>query len=103
MIQYYLFRVLATVNLDTSSLPNSNPNVVDAPSSFLASLLQIVFGVTGSVALLMIVISGFRYVIASGEPAAVAKARSTILYAIIGLAVALTGFSIVTFVVMRVA
>lgn len=99
MIYNAIFRVLAAVSLDTSSLPNNGAG--DAPSSFLSAALQIVFGVTGSVALLMIVISGFRYVIASGDPAAMAKARATILYAIIGLAVALAGFSIVTFVVMR--
>jgi hypothetical protein len=101
-MQYHLLQLLAAVNLDTSPLPNSGGSG-DVPSTFLGTLLQIVFAVTGSVALLMIVISGFRYIAASGDPTAVAKARSTILYAIIGLAVALTGFSIVTFVVMRVA
>ena len=101
MMQYHLLRLLSVVNLDTSSLPNSGGG--DAPTSFLSTILQIVFGTTGAIALLIIVISGFRYVIASGDPAAVAKARSTILYAVIGLIVALTGFSIVTFIVKGVA
>ena len=101
MMHYYLFRLFSAVNLDTSTLPNSGAG--DAPTNFLATILQLVFGVTGAIALLIIVISGFRYVIASGDPSAVAKARSTILYAVIGLAVALTGFSIVTFIVKGVA
>lgn len=108
MMHPYIFRVLAAVDLDTSSLPNSiDPNtkqpIVDAPGLFLANVLQVVFGVTGSVALIIIVLAGFRYVIAAGDPTAVAKARMTILYAVIGLAVALAGFSIVTFVVKGVA
>jgi len=78
-------------------LPNSGGG--DAPTAYLPTILQIVFGVIGSISLLVIVISGMRYVVASGEPAAVAKARSTIIYAVVGLAVALSGFSIVTFVV----
>lgn len=101
MIYPHIFRVLATVQLDTSSLPNNSGT--DAPSTFLATALQIVFGVTGSVALIIIVLAGLRYVIAAGDPTAVAKARMTILYAVIGLAVALAGFSIVTFVVKGVA
>lgn len=102
MMQYHLLRLLSVVQLDTSSLPNSSGSG-DAPTHFMAAFLQIVFGTTGAIALLIIVISGFRYVIASGDPSAVAKARSTILYAIIGLAVALAGFSIVTFIVKGVA
>ncbi len=89
------------LNTITQSLPNSGSG--DAPTNFLSTILQIVFGTTGAIALLIIVISGFRYVIASGDPSAVAKARSTILYAVIGLAVALAGFSIVTFIVKGVA
>ncbi len=101
-MQYHLLRLLSVVNLDTSSLPNSS-GTGDAPTNFLGVILQIVFGTTGAIALLVIVISGFRYIIASGDPGAVAKARSTILYAIVGLAVALAGFSIVTFIVKGVA
>lgn len=95
-----IYRVIAEVGLNVQSLPNSGA-VGDAPSTFLKVLLQIVFGVIGSVALLIIVISGLRYITAAGDPAAVAKARMTILYAVIGLAVALAGFSIVTLVVSR--
>ncbi len=92
-----IFRFAADISSGVDSLPNSGK--ADAPNQYLPTILQILFGVLGSVALLVIVISGMRYVVASGDPAAVAKARSTIVYAIVGLAVAMAGFSIVTFVV----
>lgn len=101
-MHYHILRLLSVVNLDTSSLPNSG-TAGDAPTKFLGVILQIVFGTTGAIALLIVVISGFRYVIASGDPGAVAKARSTIIYALIGLAVAMAAFSIVTLVVKGVA
>lgn len=68
-------------------------------SKTLATVLGIVFAVTASIALLMIVIAGFRYIVAHGDPNATAQAKNTILYAVIGLLVSMAAFSIVTFVV----
>lgn len=69
-----------------------------ANQSTIGTVLGIVFAVTAAVAVLMIVIAGFRYIIASGDPQATAQARNTILYAVIGLLISLAAFSIVTFV-----
>lgn len=46
-------------------------------------------------AVVVIVIAGFRMVAGGGNPAQVAKAKKAILYAILGLAVALMSFAIV--------
>lgn len=99
-MMFYIFhtlRMLGATELDTSPLPNSDVN--NAPSVYIQTGLQIVFGILGAVALLVIVLSGLRYMLAQGDPGKVAQARSTILYAVIGLVVALSAFSIVTFVV----
>lgn len=82
--------------LDTSQihgLPTANAN-----QGTISAVLSIVFGITGAVALLIIVIAGMRYILARGDPNSVAQARNTILYAIIGLIISLAAFSIVTFV-----
>lgn len=84
--------------LDTSPLPNNGKNV-DAPSNALSTILEIVFGIIGAVALLIIVISGLRYIVSAGDPGQMSQAKKSIIYAVIGLAVALSGFSIVSFVV----
>ena len=88
--------------LDTSALPN-NATTGDAPNSAIATVLNIVFGIVGSVALLIIVISGFRYVLAGGDPNKVATAKKSIVFAVVGLVIALAGFSIVAFVVKGVS
>jgi hypothetical protein len=69
-----------------------------ADQGALSTVLSIVFAITAAVALLVIVIAGFRYIVARGDPNSVSQARNTILYAVIGLLISLAAFSIVTFV-----
>ena len=68
----------------------------------VVALDVLVFGIMGAVALLVITIAGFKYVLSQGNPQETAKAKNTILYALIGLVVAILAFNIVKFVVGRV-
>lgn len=79
--------------LDPSGLPkaNANPNT-------LAHILTIVFTIIGSLAFLMLVIAGFRYVISQGEPQKMAEIRRQIIYIVVGLVLAASADIIVTFV-----
>lgn len=71
-------------------------------SGSIQDVVQIVINVllfiVGLVAVIMIVISGFRFVTSGGDAGSVASARNTILYAVIGLVVAFLAFAIVNFV-----
>lgn len=67
-------------------------------SSNLHALLQVVFAIFGALAVLMIVIASLNFVNAEGDSSKVAKARSTIIYALVGLVVSLSAEVIVTFV-----
>lgn len=86
-----LTHIIAGV-VDYSSLPKQSGDTTQ-------QVLNIVFGVSASIALLMIVISGFRYIVANGDPNSVSSAKRGILYAVIGLIVVLAAYSIVTFVI----
>ena len=81
-----------------TNLVNPFPEV-NATSNVVTTILNIVFGIFGAVALLFIVIGGFRYVISSGDPKNTAKAKNTIIYAVVGLVVALGAEAIVNFIV----
>ena len=74
------------------------PHVAGDPSQ-VPHILQVVFGVVGALALLFIVIAGFRYIISAGDPQDTAKAKNGIIYALVGLALAITAEAIVTWVV----
>ncbi|HET8709336.1 MAG TPA: hypothetical protein VFL85_03585 [Candidatus Saccharimonadales bacterium] len=87
-------------SLDVSSLPN--PSVSTTKSSTVKTALTIAFGVLGALSLLFITIGGLRYVISQGDSQATSKAKSTIIYALVGLAVAITAQAIVTFVIGKI-
>jgi hypothetical protein len=88
-----LIHITASTIIDTSGLPQPNT------SNTIQTVLDMVFAISASVAVLMTVIGGFRYIIARGDPSATASARNTILYAVVGLVVVMAAYSIVTFVV----
>lgn len=54
-----------------------------------------VFVVLGALALFMIVLAGFNYVNARGQPEAVEKAKNRLMYALIGLVLAASAYGIV--------
>ena len=86
---------LIFAQIDTSPLPRATGDPIK-------TALSVVFGIVGAIALLMIVLGGFRYITAHGDSNQVAQARNTILYALIGLLVSMAAFSIVTFVAGRI-
>lgn len=63
--------------------------------------LQIVFGVAGGIALLIGAIAALKYVMSQGNPQETTKAKNTLMYAIIGLAITILSYSIIFFVLDR--
>ena len=53
---------------------------------------------SGFVSVVMLIIGGFRYVLSNGNEKSVTAAKDTILYAIIGVVIALLAFAIINFV-----
>jgi len=74
----------------------------NATDSDVTAVLNTVFAVFGAVAFLVIVIAGLRYVISQGNPQATAQAKNTIIYALVGLVLAISALGIVNFVVRGV-
>lgn len=71
----------------------SNNNIAGVVSSGI-SLFMWVIGVT---AIVMLIVSGLLYIISAGDPGKTKSAKDAILYAIVGLAVALLGGAIISF------
>lgn len=74
----------------------------DDGSGTLTVLLTIAFGVLGGISLVIIVLSGLRLTLSRGNPEALAKLRSTLIYAAVGLAVAIGATAIIQFVTEKV-
>lgn len=55
--------------------------------------------ILGAISVIMIIIGGLRYVISGGDSSAVTAAKNTILYAIVGVIVAILAYAIINFVI----
>jgi hypothetical protein len=92
---YNFLYFLALTSIDISQLPTAKDNSE-------ALIVNIVFSIAGALALLFVVIGGFRYVLSQGDPNATSQAKNTILFALVGLAVTVLAYVIVRFVVSNI-
>ncbi len=93
-----LFKIFAQI-LDTKKLPNIP--TTNANQHTLNIIFSSVFVLLGAVALFMVVLSGFNYVMARGNPESVEKAKNRLMYAIIGLILASLAYAIVNVFLQR--
>jgi hypothetical protein len=71
--------------------------MVNADSSAISTAFNILFGIIGGITLLFVVLGGFRYITSGGNPQSAARAKDTILYALIGLTITVAATAIVNF------
>lgn len=62
-------------------------------------ITNVLLFILGAIAVIMIIIGGIRYATSNGDSSAIQGAKNTILYAVIGLIVAILAYAIVNFVV----
>jgi len=73
--------------------------VPDSLGDIIRKIINTLMFLLGSVSVLMIIYGGIRYTISGGNTENVVAAKNTILYAVIGLVVAIMAYAIVNFVV----
>lgn len=67
----------------------------------VGSIISILMYVVGAISVIMIIIGGVRYVLSNGDSNGVQGAKNTILYALVGLVIAIFAQVIVAFVINR--
>ncbi len=80
----------------------NNASNQDNLTDTINTIINVVLGVVGFLAVAMIILGGISYVTSQGDASKTTKARNTILYGVIGLVVALLAFAIVNFVLANV-
>ncbi|HJP81555.1 MAG TPA: hypothetical protein VJ841_04135 [Candidatus Saccharimonadales bacterium] len=63
------------------------------------TITNVLLFIIGAVSVIMLIIGGIRYVVSGGDSGAVTSAKNTILYAVIGIIVAILAYAIVNFVI----
>ncbi len=89
-----IVRLFSLTQISPSGIPQASANSVQ-----LGTILQIVFSIVGALGLLMITVSGLRYITAAGDPQKTASAKNGIVYSLVGIAIAVSAMAIVSFVV----
>ncbi len=63
------------------------------------TLTNVLLYLIGAISVIMLIIGGLRYVVSGGDSTAVQGAKNTILYAIVGIIVAVLSYAAVSFVI----
>ena len=71
----------------------------NGPTALIPRAINLMLFVVGILAIFMLIFGGIRYVISGGAADKVKDAKNTILYAIVGLVVAILGYAIVQWVI----
>jgi hypothetical protein len=71
-------------------------------SGIMRTVINIVSTVVGAIAVVMIVWGGFKYITAGGDSGKIASAKSTLIYAVVGLVIVALAQGIVRFVLTNV-
>ena len=72
---------------------------IATPEKAIGTIVTAIIGVLGIVAVVFVIMGGVQYMTSAGDPGKIKKAKDTILYACIGLAVCALAFAITQFAI----
>lgn len=78
---------------------NTPSNLTDGNDSVFKTVTNVLLFIIGAVAVIMLIYGGIRYTISGGDQNSVKAAKDTILYAIIGIVVAILAYALVNWVI----
>ena len=89
------------VGVATGSADCTAPAGSTTVNGVIGTAINILSAVVGVVGVIMIIIGGMKYVTSGGDASSISSAKQTIIYAIVGLAIAAGAQVIVRFVLNR--
>ena len=81
----------------TEDMPSDLIN--QSGTGVINSVTNTILYILGFISVIMLIIGGVKYTLSAGDAKAVTDAKNTILYALIGLVIAILSYAIVNFVV----
>jgi cytochrome bd-type quinol oxidase subunit 2 len=83
----------------TNARSDDQPENLFGDGGMFQQISNVMLFIVGAISVLMLIIGGIRYVVSGGDSTAVQNAKNTILYAIVGIVVALLAAAVVNFVI----
>lgn len=96
MVKQYLTYLAQVIDTNQINLPNKSVSDIGSKIQLVFQMISVTMG---AIAVLVIAIAGFQYVISAGDPNKTARAKDAIIYALIGLTISAFAYTIVTFVI----
>lgn len=90
--------VFDNCNGNNSKTAVCNAKNKDNVNSMVQAIVGILLWAVGLISVLMIIVGAIRFALSAGDASQTKSARETIIYAVVGLVVALLSFAIVKFV-----
>jgi hypothetical protein len=87
----------AASTLCTSKSGTQDP--LTGPTGIITKVTIILATVAGIISVIFIIVGGIKYITANGDSSSIASAKSTIIYALIGLLVAVLARPMINFVI----
>lgn len=81
--------------------PNDVPTDLAGKGGVITQVINFLLFAIGIISVVMIIVGGIRYTTSNGDSNKVTAAKNTVMYAVIGLVIAIFAYAIVNFVVEK--
>ena len=98
VLLFAIFFFLFPHTAAAEQLPPGSYATIDQLAIIFGNVVSVVAAVGGLLAFIALIIGGFRYLTAQGDPKAIAAAQGTITWAFIGLALIIIAWLVLLFI-----
>lgn len=81
-----------------SARGNGQPADLFGAAGVFTSISSLLLYLIGALSVIMIIFGGLRYVVSGGNAASITAARNTIIYAVVGIIIAILAYAMINFV-----
>ncbi|MNH58404.1 hypothetical protein D3C73_102000 [compost metagenome] len=81
-----------------SARGDGQPVTLFGAGGIFTTIVNILLFIIGALSVIMLIIGGIRYTVSGGNQSAITAAKNTIMYAIVGIIIAVLAYAIVNFV-----
>lgn len=85
---------------DTAVCKGTDDKVL-GPNGILTNVINLLLTIIGIISVIMIIVGGIRYTTSGGDSGQINSAKDTIIYAIVGVVIAILSFAIVNWVLVK--
>lgn len=91
----FLLQIAQTIDASEVGIPEAGGDAI------ITTVLNLFYFVTGLVAVIVIIVAGMRYATSSGDAGKITASKNQILYAVVGLVIVASAFTITNFIIGR--